>query len=309
MGLDDLAVPVLHQVGAVAVQHPGLAGTEGCGVAAGLEPLARRLDAVDGDVVLQEGVEQADGVGAAPDAGHKGVRQPARLPQDLLPGLAADHGLKVAHHRRVGVGTGDRADDVEGVVDVGDPVAHRLVERVLQGLGARLHADHLGTEQAHAVDVRLLPRHVDGPHVDHALEPEAGRHRGGRDAVLAGAGLGDDPGLAHPLGEQRLADGVVHLVRAGVVEVLPLEPDLAAAVLPAEPLREVEGRGAADVVREVLVQLRQEVGVLQVSLVGAPELVQGRHQGLGHEHAAVGAEVPPGVGHGREIQLFTGRHV
>jgi hypothetical protein len=44
-------------------------------------------------------------------------------------------------------------------------------------------------------------------------------------AVLAGAGLGDDPRLAHVLGEQRLADGVVHLVRAGVVQVLALEED------------------------------------------------------------------------------------
>jgi hypothetical protein len=41
--------------------------------------------------------------------------------------------------------------------------------------------------------------------------------------VLAGAGLGDDARLAHALGEQRLAERVVDLVRAGVVEVLALE--------------------------------------------------------------------------------------
>jgi hypothetical protein len=61
------------------------------------------------------------------------------------------------------------------------------------------------------------------------------RGRGGRGhAVLAGAGLGDHPGLAHPLGEQRLAQHVVDLVRAGVVEVLALEQDPRAAGVLAE---------------------------------------------------------------------------
>ena len=43
--------------------------------------------------------------------------------------------------------------------------------------------------------------------------------------VLSGAGLGDDPPLAHPLGQQRLPEGVVDLVGPGVVEVLALEID------------------------------------------------------------------------------------
>jgi hypothetical protein len=52
---------------------------------------------------------------------------------------------------------------------------------------------------------------------------------GRRDAVLARAGLGDDARLAHAAGEQRLPDGVVDLVRAGVVQVFALEVDLRAA--------------------------------------------------------------------------------
>jgi hypothetical protein len=57
-------------------------------------------------------------------------------------------------------------------------------------------------------------------HVHHAFHAEHRRHRRGGDAVLAGAGLGDDALLAHPLGEQHLADGVVDLVRAGVQQDL-----------------------------------------------------------------------------------------
>jgi hypothetical protein len=45
--------------------------------------------------------------------------------------------------------------------------------------------------------------------------------------VLARAGLGDDALRAEPLREQRLAERVVDLVRAGVREVLALEPHLA----------------------------------------------------------------------------------
>src|SRR4028119_2466462 len=72
---------------------------------------------------------------------------------------------------------------------------------------------------------------------------------GGRgDAVLAGAGLGDDPPLAHLAGEQGLADRVVDLVRAGVQEVLALEEDAGAAELMGQALGEEERRRAADAV-------------------------------------------------------------
>ena len=53
--------------------------------------------------------------------------------------------------------------------------------------------------------------------------PEQRRGGRGGDAVLAGAGLGDEALLAHALGQQRLAEHVVDLVRPGVVEVLALE--------------------------------------------------------------------------------------
>ncbi len=44
--------------------------------------------------------------------------------------------------------------------------------------------------------------------------------RGGGNAVLAGARLGDDAPLAQPLGEQRLPHRVVDLVRARVRQLL-----------------------------------------------------------------------------------------
>ena len=93
---------------------------------------------------------------------------------------------------------------------------------------AGVDRDHLGAEQLHPGDVERLALHVDRAHVDGAVEAEVRRGGGAGDAVLAGAGLGDHPGLAHPPGQQRLAEHVADLVGAGVVEVLALEQDPAA---------------------------------------------------------------------------------
>ena len=47
-------------------------------------------------------------------------------------------------------------------------------------------------------------------------------------SVLTRAGFGDDTFFAHTAGEQCLTDGVVYLVRAGVVQVFAFQPDLRA---------------------------------------------------------------------------------
>ena len=172
------------------------------------------------------------------------VGQPPLALEHLRPRLLADDRLEVAHHRRIGMRPGHRADAVEGVADVGHPVAQRLVHRVLQRAAAAGHRHHLGAEQLHAEDVRLLPLDVGRAHEDHAFQPEAGADRRGGDAVLAGAGLGDDPGLAHPPRQQDLPEHVVDLVRAGVVELVALEVDLRAAEPLGQPLGEVERRRA-----------------------------------------------------------------
>ena len=88
-----------------------------------------------------------------------------------------------------------------------------------------------GAEHLHAEHVRLLPLDVDRAHVDDALQAESRAGGRGGDAVLAGARLGDDARLAHAPRQQDLAEHVVDLVRAGVVELVALEIDLGAAEL------------------------------------------------------------------------------
>ena len=126
----------------------------------------------------------------------------------------------------------------------------------VRGAGGDRH--HLGAEQLHAEHVGLLPLDVGRAHVDGAGQAEQRADGGGGDAVLAGAGLGDDAGLAHAPGQQDLAHAGVDLVRAGVVQLVALEVDLGAAEMPGQPLGEPQRAGPADVVLQVVVQLRLE---------------------------------------------------
>src|SRR5690606_2648758 len=152
-----------------------------------------------------------------------------------------------------------------------------------------------GAQQLHPVDVLRLPRDVYRAHVDDALHAVAGRHRRGGHAVLAGAGLGDHARLAHPLREQCLADRVVDLVCAGVVQVFALEPDLRAAEHLRPALRVIDGARATDEVLELVLELGDELRVAAVALVGDAQFLERVHEGLCDEDAPIGAEVAPGI--------------
>ena len=121
------------------------------------------------------------------------------------------------------------AQQIMSCPDVGDPVAHRLADRVLQRLGAGGNAAHFRAQQAHAQHVQLLALHVHVAHVDHALHAEQRANRCRGDAVLAGAGFGDDALLAHAPRQQSLAERVVDLVRAGMQKVFAFQVDFGAA--------------------------------------------------------------------------------
>ena len=302
-----LALVVLQQIGAHAVQHARRPRGERGRVAAGLRALATGFAADELDRrVGDEGVEDADGVRAAADAGDHGVGQPPRQGQHLLPGLHADDPLKVPHHHGERMRAADRADAVVGVLDRGDPVPERLVHRVLERAAARGDRDDLGAEHPHPGHVQRLPPGVLLPHVDHAVQAEQGAGGRGGHSVLPGTGLGDDPGLAHPPGQQGLAEHVVDLVRAGVRQVLALQQD-AAAGLGAEPGNLGHQRGPAGVVAQQPGQLSLELRVRLRRGVLLDQLVQGRGQRLGGEAAAVAAEVAGGVGHGRARLSRAGR--
>ena len=194
------------------------------------------------------------------------------------------------------MGAQHRAQEVVGGAHVRDPIAHGLVDGVLERARAARHPAHLRSQQAHAADVGLLARHVLGPHVDHALQPQQRAHRGRGHAVLAGPRLRHHARLAHPAHEQTLAERVVDLVRARVAQVLALE-EHAAAQRRGEPLRLREGRGPAHVVPQARGEVGAESGIAPRLEVGRLQLAQRLHERLRHEPPAVGPEAPRLVGH------------
>ena len=99
------------------------------------------------------------------------------------------------------MGSKGAAENVVSGADIGDPVAHGLVDGFFKGGLAGGDGDDFGAQKSHASHVQGLSFHVDLAHVDSALQPEAGADGRGGDAVLAGAGFGDDAFFAKSFGE------------------------------------------------------------------------------------------------------------
>src|SRR4029079_3723013 len=128
MGFLDLTVVVHHKVVAVAMRTAVPAAGDGGCVFATVQSVSGGLDAKNFDAVfVEEGMEQAHGIRAAADAGDQRVRRTTLGLLHLFAGLAADDRLEVAHHGRIGMRTRYRADAIERVVHISDPIAQRLV--------------------------------------------------------------------------------------------------------------------------------------------------------------------------------------
>ncbi len=108
--------------------------------------------------------------------------------------------------------------------------------------------------------------------------------------MLAGAGLRDDPRLAHAFGQQDLAHAVIGLVAAGVVQFVALEVHLRPAEVTRQPLGEPQRAGAPDIMRQVFRKLRLERRISFRGQIGLLHFQDERHERLGDEPAAEFAE-------------------
>src|SRR5690606_25063543 len=104
---------VLQDESARAVQQAGIATGDRRGVPARLHTVAGCFQTDEADaVVVEEGVEDADGVRAAADAGADDVRQRAGELKDLRASLLADDLLQVPDHGGERMRPGRGAEDV-----------------------------------------------------------------------------------------------------------------------------------------------------------------------------------------------------
>ena len=97
------------------MQHPRTAQAQrGCVLAeSGAAPSG--LDAQDFDLgIAEEGVKQADRIGATADAGHERIGQAAGALEHLCARFASDHGLQFAHEVRIRMCADRRAQHVVG---------------------------------------------------------------------------------------------------------------------------------------------------------------------------------------------------
>src|SRR5262249_42380949 len=134
--------------------------------------------------------------------------------------------------------------------------------------------------------VRALTAHVLRPHVDDALEAEAGADGGRRHAVLPSTRLGDNAVLSEAAGERGLAERVVQLVRARVEGGLALEVGRLPRrkALGNRQRRRPAGVGpsnAIELISKALVLARLQPGRFQVR--------EGRNERLRHDLPAVAA--------------------
>src|SRR5664280_2255461 len=94
--------------------------------------------------------------------------------------------------------------------------------------------------------------------------------------MLASAGLGNEPGCSHAAGQQPLANSVVDLVCARVVEILTFQIDTRACCVRGQEIGSIQWRGTADVVTEQSVHLTSEGWVIDGLLKGGIQPVQDR---------------------------------
>src|SRR5688500_12863308 len=170
-----------------------------------------------------------DCVGARADASDYGVGVTAQTLAALGLYLRPYNGLEVAHDPGIRRWSDHAPYDVVGVLHVSHPVPYGLVDGVFEGTRTAQDWHDVRPQELHPYYVQPLAAGVFLAHVDDALLAVEGRDGGRGDAVLACAGLRDYAFLAHPVGEQYLAQGVVDLVRPGMRQVLALEPDVGPA--------------------------------------------------------------------------------
>ena len=290
---NGLAPLVLHHVCARTVEHSGCACGKAGGVLAGFDARASRFIAAQLHArIVDEATEQAHGIRPTTDAGNDRIRQTTLGFENLDASLTADDLVKGPHDLREWSRASHGAEHVVGLLDGRDPVAHRLIDRVLKSTAPSRDGDHLGAEELHSSNVERLPPGVLLAHVDRAFEAKQCGGSCRRDSVLACASFGNETLLAHSLGEKGLTKHVVDLVRAGVIEILALEIDRCAPAVLAESASERQR------IRTARVRALELVKAMEERLIGHSgteltiELVKCGGERLRNEPASVLPVVP-----------------
>ena len=156
---------------------------------------------------------------------------------------------------------------------------------------------HLGSEKLHTKDVEFLAGAVFFAHVNLALQTEQGTDGCSRHSMLPCARLCNDSFLSHAHRQKALAQGIVDLVGAGVVEVLPLDRNLEPG-LRANAMGIGERGRASHVIFKVARELGPKRRISPCSLKFHFQLFDGGNQCFGDVAAPVVAKATTSIGTG-----------
>ena len=109
--------------------------------------------------------------------------------------------------------------------------------------------------------------------------------------MLTRTGLGNNALFAHTQRQKALAEAVIDLVGAGVVQIFTLKINLCTAPVPREASGKVERCWPARVVTKKIVELSVKLGIALDGLVRGFQLLQGMHERFGHELPTVASEM------------------
>ena len=149
---------------------------------------------------------------------------------------------------------------------------------------------HLGTQQTHAIHIRLLAVNILFTHKDFTFHIEQGAGCCCGNTMLAGTCFGNDLCLAHTFGKQCLAKHVIDLVCARMVQLIALEIELCTAEMGGHALGKIERAGASDIMGLIIFKLALEIGIGGGALIGGLYLQDQRHQGLGNKASTMHSE-------------------
>ena len=114
--------------------------------------------------------------------------------------------------------------------------------------------------------------------------------------MLTRAGLGRDARLVHPHRQESLSERVVHLVCAGMAEILALQINFRAAELRGQIRAQVERRRPTHILARELIELGTKLRVAARLFVCALEFEQRRHQGFRDVLSAELTEMAAAIG-------------
>ena len=213
-------------------------------------------------LVIEEGREHSHGIAAASHTGNYVVRKTSGHLKHLAACLDSYHGLEIADHHREGMRADNRSDAVDLCHRIFQIRFESFIDGILERSRTCFDGNDLRTEYFHPRYIRSFLHDVDLPHVDVAFKAHERCCGCKGNAVLACTGFRNDFFLAHSPGKQNLAETVVDLVGACVIQVFSLEIYLCPSHGFCEVLCKCHGRRASCVMCVQLCQFLYERRIL-----------------------------------------------